>query len=74
MMMLASRSPCRHSRPSLRRQVRAADGLALSRRFVAALDAWARARRLLLCEDSVLLGLRCGHWSASELYLSLIHI
>eukprot|EP00966_Prymnesium_polylepis_P075956 1761106-Prymnesium_polylepis.1 len=41
-------------------QVRASDGHALSPAFAAGLSAWARRHKLLLCEDAVLLGLRCG--------------
>ena len=48
--------------------VRAHDGLALSPAYVRQLGAWAAAERLLLFEDAVLLGLRCGRPFASCLY------
>ena len=48
--------------------VRACDGRALSPAYAHALAAWAREQRLLLFDDSVLLGLRCGSPSASFLY------
>lgn len=48
--------------------VRATDGYALSPAFAAALAEFAKRERLLLLEDSVLLGLRCGAPFASLLY------
>ena len=51
--------------------VRAGDGFCLSPAYVAALSNWARQHQLLLCEDAVLLGLRCGSPFASLLYPNL---
>lgn len=51
--------------------VRAHDGLGLSRAYVNGLAAWAARHRLLLCEDAVLMGLRCGKPFASMLYPGL---
>ena len=48
--------------------VRAYDGYALTPAYVHALERWAHSRRLLLFDDSVLLGLRCGAPFASALY------
>ena len=48
--------------------VRAHDGLALPPRYVRLLDELARTHRLLLFEDAVLTGLRCGAAFASRLY------
>ena len=50
--------------------VRASDGRSLSPLFALELARWTRGHRLLLFEDAVLLGLRCGHPSASQLYAS----
>ena len=47
---------------------RASDGASLSRPFVRAVAEWAAARRLLLFEDAVLMGLRCGRPYASAFY------
>ena len=48
--------------------VRAHDGAALTPAYAHALARWARVNRLLLFDDSVLLGLRCGAPFASALY------